>query len=463
MTSRRLLLACIVALAACHRSTGAKIAELGECVATIAPRTRTVVPPSPLEPPPSSTIPLSVVVDVPPMKKELEAQVPMRVAEEHDRSIGTPGLLTYTVDRSAFTLSMAGNALVASTDLTVHASICHPVIGLGCVQYGSCTPLLHVTATLPTTLTSDYALPPSTVAITVTRRCLMTALDIDVTSIVQSNADAQARRVKAQIDASLPKPKEQVARAWDLAQSMIPLGKGSCIRLQPRSLVQGPAKIVKDQLLARFAVVADPIVDAPCTDSPAKVALPKLGHDDTLAEGFSVHLAERISTARVEDEWKTRLSGVTLAAGPSSARVTNVAVHPAQKGLSIDAKIAGPTCGVVLFDATPIWNEKDHEVVLSPLTEIAGERDRIFLPAPILAVGALADSLRSKLVFSPPVDDVSLGQSLEDAKNLVTEKDREISLVIEKGGNEGVFTTPAGIELRFLVEGHAELRIHGKL
>ncbi|MEO7091694.1 MAG: DUF4403 family protein [Polyangiales bacterium] len=449
------VLALIAVGVACKRAPAPPAVQAGACSVSVASANRTTAPPNAPSPIASSQIPVEVRVELAIARKTVESQVPKRVGAASGVPIGTAGRVTYTIDRGPFSFVMVGESLVARTDLTITASVCKPVPGLGCVQYGSCTPLARVDAALPTQLTDQYALKASTVSIVVTRRCLMTALDIDVTPILESKAAEEAKKLKAKIDGSLPNPRKEVAHAWDLAQTSLPLGKDACVQLHPRSLVQGPTSIVKDQLVARFAVVAEPTVDSPCGDEPQPTPLPPLARDTKLDPRFAVHLPVRVATSSIEAAWQKALAGKSFDAGPALT-IQKIAARPSSVGLDLDLDVNGTACTTLFFEGTPQWDEGKHAVRLAPLVPSSGEVDRLKNALdPIKLETPLADALS----YVPPIDDVSFGKSLEQAKELVTEKDREIELVIEKTGSEGVVVNEKGLEIRFLLEGHAAIHI----
>src|SRR3954468_7394253 len=95
-----------------------------------------------------STIPFEVAIDLEHAKKELEGQVPMRIADEHGRDMGAVGKLTLTIDRSPFRFAVEGGRLVVKSDLTAHAQMCKPLGVFGCVQYASCDPTAVVRASV---------------------------------------------------------------------------------------------------------------------------------------------------------------------------------------------------------------------------------------------------------------------------------------------------------------------------
>ena len=445
----------LAAIVACKRAPSPPTGKAGACSVSVASATRTTQPPNAPAPIASSQIPLEVQVDLSIARKSVESQVPKRVGAGSGVSVGSAGLVSYTIDRGPFSFAMVGESLVARTDLTITASVCKPVPGLGCVQYGSCTPLARVEAGLPTQLTDQYGLKASTVNIVVTRRCLMTALDIDVTPIIEAKAAEEAKKIKAKIDASLPNPQKEVAHAWELAQTSLPLAKDSCVQLHPRTLVQGPTRIASDQLVARFAVVAEPTVDSPCGDEPKPIALPPLTHDSKLENRFSVHLPVRVAMSSIEATWQKTLVGKSFDAGPSLT-VQSVAARTSNVGIDLDLAVNGTACTTLLFEGTPQWDEAKHAIRLSPLVPVSGEIDRL---KGALDPVKLETPLADMLVYLPPLDDISFGKSLEQAKELVTEKDREVELVIDKSGSEGVVASDLGLEARFLLEGHAAIHV----
>ena len=448
-------LALLVVGVACKRAPAPPSAKAGACSVSVASAQRTSKPPEAPNPIAPSQIPLEVQVELAIARKTVESQVPKRVASGSGLPVGTAGQVTYTIDRGPFSFVMVGESLVARTDLTISASVCKPVPGLGCVQYGSCTPLARVDASLSTQLTDEYALKASTVSIVVTRRCLMTALDLDVTPILEAKAAEEAKKIKAKIDGSLPNPKKEVAHAWELAQTSLPLAKDACVQLHPRSLVQGPTRIVADQLVARFAVVAEPSVDSPCGDEPKPTPLPPLAHDAKLDPRLSVHLPVRVATSSIEAAWQKALAGKSFDAGPSLT-VQKVTARPSIVGLDLDLEVNGSACTTLFFEGTPQWDEGRHAVRLAPLVPSSGEVDRL---EGALDPRKLETPLGEALLFVPPIDDISFGKSLEQAKELVTEKDREIELVIDKSGSEGVVVSEKGIEVRFHLDGHAAIHV----
>ncbi len=453
----------------CHRNSPPPPAHGGECSAKIADVARTPSPPVALTPPERSVIPVLVRASLPHARALLEAQAPKRLAAETNHSIGAAGKLTYTVDRGPFAVSLKAGVIVAETDLTVSASVCKDVYALGCVKYGSCSPLLHVVATLPTQLKDDFSFAPSTMRVDVTRRCLMTALDIDVTDFIEIEADKQARKVKAKIDAGLPKPKAEVERAWKSAQTSLPMSKGACVFLHPAELTQGPTTIERaiasdpkseEQIVARFGIVATPGVDVPCPPDPPPAPLPKLVQAPKPSDAFAIHLPVRVSTKTLEATWGKTLDGAKFEAGASVTTAPPALVTRATF-LEFDTPISGEACGRVLLSGTPGWDDTAKQLRFDTLDALSDEQKRVNAAAPMVDLARLTQGVRPLLLYKPPTDDVAFVKTLSVATSLVSEKDREIVLAVTKSGIEGApLVGPDGVELRFFLEGTAALLVH---
>ncbi|MFO0662005.1 MAG: DUF4403 family protein [Polyangiaceae bacterium] len=133
----------------------------------------------------TSRVVVEVQVDAPALLGSLEKGVPKRVASARRVSLGDAGRLSYTVDRGPFSARIENDALVVETRVDASAEICKPLGLLGCVEYATCAPGALAQARLPLLLQPSYRFPPPQVSIPVTRRCTLTALDIDVTGRVQ--------------------------------------------------------------------------------------------------------------------------------------------------------------------------------------------------------------------------------------------------------------------------------------
>ena len=436
------------AMAACHRKQ--PTAPPGECAKTLPSASHAITPASAAPPIADSKIVVRASVPVEALRTMIEAQVPKRVAAESGRSIGTAGQVTYTVDRGPFAISAASGAILARTDLVIHASICKPIDYVGCVQYATCDPGLRVTAAVPSQLGDDWKWKGSSVTIDVTKPCLVTALDVDVTPILVSKAREQTAGVKAKIDAALPNVHDDAAHGWEVAQTNVPFGSG-CFALHPTAIAQGPTTIEGTDVVARFAAIAHPSVESPCVDPPPPSPLPKLDHDAAMGDDFQMHVAVRATTASVADAWSQQVKASPIEAVGAQLRATALDVHTTSRGLALDLSLAGTTCGVAFFDGEPKWDADKKSVTLDPLAAATGEAQRFSSNAP----EAIATQLRQRLAFTPPADDGSLSKGLSDLATLASTDDRKFEVTVAQSKEEAIFTTPEGVELRFEIDGKA--------
>lgn len=443
----------LVAVGACHRKNAPSAPTTGECSRTLPSASHATSAPPPPPEVHDSTIVVRGSVPLETLQNVLESQVPRRVAAENERPIGTPGNVTYTVDRGPFAITATATSLVAQTNLTVHATVCKPVDYVGCVQYASCDPSMRVTATVPTQLRDDWSWNGSTVTIDVTKPCLVTALDVDVTPTLAARARAEAAKVKTRIDAALPNVKDDAARGWKVAQTQIPFN-GGCFALRPTDVVQGPTTIEGKDVVSRFAVISRPIVDVPCVDLPPSPPLPNLKHDPKMVDGFEMHVAVRVATSVLAEAWSGQTKGVQLGVGGDTSKATSIAVRPSMSGLALDASLAGTTCGVAFFDGGPKWDADRRVLVLDPLAPSPGDAQRFASSG----ADALAADLRKRLSYAPPADDVSLAKGLADLANLASAEGRTFELVVDRARHEATFAAPDGVELRFELDGNASFR-----
>src|SRR5262249_37172610 len=135
-----LLICAVLALeGGCQRK---KATPSGECATQVPAAQGSIVPPDDasivaVEP---SRIAFTVVVPLAKMRKAVEGKVPVRVAEESNRDIGTPGKLSYTVDRKPFAITVDKGRVILTSDLTAQVHVCKPLGPLGCQEYATCTP-----------------------------------------------------------------------------------------------------------------------------------------------------------------------------------------------------------------------------------------------------------------------------------------------------------------------------------
>lgn len=328
--------------------------------------------PPPLRP---SRIVAHAEISLATIKKELEAKVPVRLAEERGRDIGVAGSLNVTVDRGPLVVAVEGESLVVRTEVKAHAEACAKG---RC--YAGCDPGARATATVSLRLGADFRFPPSRVDAQLTERCFVRALfvRIDVTPILQGQLGPALRRIERDIDQRLPPLRPQAERLWAELGKTRPLPLGGCIVVAPSGLVQGPIEQRGDAMRMRFGVVAHPELRRACGDSPPAPALPALAHDVAMREKDDV------------------LVGL---------------VAPAS---SLSVMLPGDTCSDLSTSAGFAWS--------SDLADIRNGDARIDPPVPPGALKDLAPALASAL-SDPSVDVGATVDEVKPAEVFLREKD----------------------------------------
>jgi hypothetical protein len=434
----------------------------GRCDATLPPPLPAIAPARStlraLRFPQGSSIPFEVGIDLARARKELEAQVPARVAEEHGRDIGAAGRLTLTIDRGPFRFAVEQGKLSVLTDLTAHAQVCKPLGGLGCVQYASCDPTAVARASVPEALTKEARFAPSSVTIDIGRRCVVTALNIDVTPIVEQEARAETKKVEERIDRALPDLHGEAERAWHTLEREMPLRQGACVALHPRELVQGPSRVDGDRLVVRLGVNASPLVTMPCPPAPPETPLPPLRFDPTLSDTFALHVPVARTPDALAASWESALKGKTLAAGGGAVRIESMQAALAAEAIALDVGVSGPACGSVSFVARPSWDAQRslHAFDVAPREGVV---DRVRAVAPGVDVAGLARTLAAKLDDVLPVDDASLGTALDGLKVPLAQGGPELHVDVTEHAPEPIVVTSSAVEPRFLLRGRAQIDV----
>jgi hypothetical protein len=286
----------------------------------------------------ASTIVVHVDVGVSGVRRELEAKVPKRIAEERDHDIGMAGRLEYTVDRGAIAVSAQGDALVVETPLVAHVRACAKG---RC--YAGCDPEARATARVPLRVDANYKLGPASVRIDVTRGCELRALGgllrVDVTPILVQRLAQERPRIEASINHELPDLRPTAARLWSELSQVHALPLGACAVVSPEGLVQGPASASGDAAHLTFGLVARPEIRLRCGQAlPPGKPLPPLGSSPSLAPDGDVHLAFVLPGTSAEQA----LTGAALDLGKARA-VIRKATGDAATGFLLGVR--GEACG----------------------------------------------------------------------------------------------------------------------
>lgn len=369
-------------LLGCAASSGI-IPAAPEAIAPAAPCARRLEPRSVLRPagplaadavPPPSRLIVEARLPLARLASELERSVAPRLAEERGRSLGPAGVLHYSVDRGAFSLSSAEGKLVIETPLQGRAEACS---GRRC--YAACEPRALARVEISLWLQPDYRFAPARVSVAFTQGCRVRALggllSIDVTTLLKSALEPQLARVGREIDGRLPDIRAEVERAWQQLSTPRSLPLVGCLVLEPLGLVQGPMAESHGLLQARFALQARPELRTDCSRAMASSApLPPLATDPALP-------AEDLVTMRMElplTSLARSFEQAALAPGPGPrVRVTKAVLAASGPHVTAELELEGELCGSVALQAEPVFAGEQGVLSLSAGRFDAAELERV--------------------------------------------------------------------------------------
>lgn len=446
-------IASVGAFAACGgaSSQGVGVTKPEPACSAIAGTAGSVEPPRAPPTPTTSTLVAEVGIELAGVRARLEKEVPRRLGQGSDEPIGAPGRVTYAVDRGAFTIALRGDDVVIRMPFSATASVCKPTGPFGCVTYGRCAPAGVVEAKVSGRLGEDWSIAPAKAEVTITKRCVMTALDVDVTPELEKRARTEVKKAEQRINAALPKTRPLAEDAWRTFQQPVPLG-AACLVMEPRTVTQGPPRLVDDVLSMRVSIEATPSLVLPCpapSDATPPRPLPKLAQAKELPESFALHLSVDAGRAHVDAQLSASLEGTTAGA----VRVGSVRARTSSEGLVVDAELGGATCATASFVVEPAWDPKRRLVIARAMRPLAGEHARLAAAISPAALDALAAAIRGRLAIGLPFDDEAIEQNLTDAAKLAAGQPVTLSLHVRERGAEGLFVVPSGLEGRFHAEG----------
>lgn len=341
-----------------------------------------------LEPPsaPRPTVPLAEPVAAPPSRLIVEAQLPLarltseleqavapRLAEASGVRLGPAGVLHYSVDRGAFSISGRGSQLVIEAPLQGRAEACS---GRRC--YAACEPRALARVELPLWLRPDYRFERSRVSLHFTRGCKVRALgglfSLDVTPMLKSAIAPRLERVGAEIDRRLPDLRADAGRAWRQLSRPRSLPLVGCVVIDPLGLVQGPMVESGGVLQARFALLARPELRSDCSEAAASAPLPPLAADPALPPEDVVTLGMEVPLTRLARAFESAApearAGVLL-------RVASAKVEAHGSGVSAELALTGELCGSLALQAEPALTGEEGVITLSAGRLAPGESERV--------------------------------------------------------------------------------------
>jgi len=319
------------------------------------------------------------------LEKELEPQVPKRVAEARGQDIGVAGSLNYTVDRDTFRASVEGEALRITTLLRGHAEACAKG---RC--YTSCDPEIQITARVPLRLSPEYRFARPTVQADFVRGCEVRVLGgfmrVDVTPTLRAQIAPALRNVEDNIHKRLPDLRPQAERLWAELGKDHALPLGLCLQSAPTAVAQGPVAPSTDLIPLRFAITMTAELARRCVERPkTALGLPPLAQEPAMPREANVLLG-------VVHE------GTVLPAqllGAPAGRLLSGASVPGNT--AVDLTLGGDVCGPLAFRGRLSPDASNQNIVFDALTLSKPDAQR----AAALGVdaGALAGELSGKVLF----------------------------------------------------------------
>lgn len=388
-------------LPGCPRAPGdvasGAVTTAGACRVRVEDTAFTVVPPEPM-PTPRSRIGVEVNASLAALERELAKQVPVTLATERHRSVGTAGEVSYVVRRGRFGVALDISRLTVKVPVEVEAEVCKP-LGPFCPTYGRCSPRLMALASVPLLLSDSYEIGKSRVSISVHRPCIIGGYD--ATPQIKSQAANQVGQVQSRIDAAMPDLRPSVNSVWELLHHPIALGSSTCLRIEPDRVTQNRPVLKDGALITELGAEGTLRIEDPCEPNVAVKPgpLPRLVTSEAAATGVELRVAVRTSWLDVSAELTRSLT--KKGASEAETRVVKVEAEGTQLGpralVVMRATLAGATCGNLRLLAEP-WFD--------------GEAGRLRLRRIVLAPGApevpgfaaLAASIEQHASAALPVD-----------------------------------------------------------
>ena len=332
-----------------------------------------------LEPPPAlpqldSHITLDVHAETRALERELAKQIPVTLAAESNRPVGTPGEVSYSVRRGGIGLALDGDRLNVRVPVQIEVEICKP-LGPFCPVYGRCSPTLAAVASVPLLLGENYEIGRSKVSIAQGRSCVIAGLDAGPT--IRREADREIGNVQARIDRALPDIRPGVASVWELLHHPVLLGTSTCLRIAPKQIAQARPVLSGGVLTARLSAKGRISVEEPCTEPnrPIKAdALPPLQTLERLDDGVELAVPMRVEWKTVSTELTRVVSEQTSTTALHAVSVEAHATRGGEHGLvALYTTLAGPTCGGIWLLAEPWFDPTTARVRMRSLRVAPGQ------------------------------------------------------------------------------------------
>jgi hypothetical protein len=439
---------------------------------------------APLPPLPAAVLAAPLSADVRETLRALDAQVPAVIDTGGEfRSLGPmPVGVRYSVRRGPFRFEARGESLHAETVLELSAEACGgaplgiaiPFLGGGCVPIADCgvheRPRRIVVAT-----DTVVRLDPAWRLVAETRpappvivdRCELTPFRVDVSNVVASAVADEVARATARLDRDLTERgdlRPLGERLWGELNRPIELGEGFWMSLAPEAVTAGPIALDSAVVRTRVGVVARPHVTAGSPPPRPPTALPPLvvgGGDD--GGGFRLALDASVSFDEATRLVAEQFRGRTLTLEGHRVLVRQLRVTGLGAALLFlvdvrfeDGAFAGQEATVHLA-GLPVYDAARGALTVGELDYTLETRSALVEFGEWLLRSSLRRQLAAQARF--PLGD-RLARLRASAERALT---RELSAGTRLVGRLGAVTpqgatvTPAGITLRVIVAGEAQI------
>ena len=421
--------------------------------------------------PETSTIAIPIRSNLAPLIPLVEAQVPKAF---RNRVVERGVAIDYDILRDPIALQMTGTGLRATTVARYTLRACPPR-GLPCLSCGINEPRRQAVVSLHSQLswTSAWKLQSKSVPEqpVFPQRCRVTWLSLDITErFIAPAVENQLRQIAATVDRNTPSVTSIRPRAeqiWSALQQPAQVAANTWLVFEPLEVGLGPLRGQGLEVSTTLALRARTRVVVGTRPVAQIKPLPPLKHAEW-SGGLRIPLDAEVPYADANRFANEQFAGKTFKAGDATFRFDDIQVSGGAGGrivvhASLDyqggrlRQYAGPITleGTPRFDAaTSRIGVPDLDYKLDPKS-----RNMFVTAAEVLAHGEVRRRLRESIAF--PV----AGQLAALRTEVTRALSRQLAAGVTMRGTiagvhpQSVSSTPAGLNVRVIVTGQAEVTI----
>jgi hypothetical protein len=432
-------------------------------------------PPPPL---PVSRIDLPISVGLAAALAQMEAQVPVDIDRmgQWTPVAGTPVSVRYRVHRTPFAFSVRNGALHAESTLGVSAEACltAPLVGAltGCQPVASCG-IGEAPRQVVVSVDTSLRLDPQWRLVAETRagepvfrdRCQVTMFRIDVTDqiagIVSTHVAEAARGVDAMI-AQRGDLRPHAETLWRALQDPVDLGEGFWLTVRPEAVRASPLAVDASSLRTVLAVAARPQVVSGARPTMTSSTLPTLGEVEG-ESGFRVTLDAVVSFAEATRMLVSSLRGTTIDMNGQQVLVRDIRVEGRGGALlfAMDIRFASgqfmDTEGTVYLAGLPYYEANTGMIAVRQVDYTLETRNSLLRIGEWMNQGAIREALarRARWPISTRIE--HLRQRASAGLERALGGGAMLHGRLDAVRPDGVYVTDAGIVLRVVADGRAEI------